>query len=151
MILLNDVLNSFLSKHNTAQAEGQGQGQADVLITAALVMLDKAGGIQGVIEKFKSSGLGDIVASWVGTGENQAVDPDQITAALGQDSVAVITQEANLPAGEGGNILAELLPVLIDKLTPEGQIPQEGQLLELGKNVLSSLAASGIFGNKTQV
>jgi uncharacterized protein YidB (DUF937 family) len=150
MSLLNDVLQSVLSKSSApAQEAGAGQGQADVLMTAALAMLDKAGGIQGVIEKFQNSGLGDVVASWVGTGENQAVSPDQITQALGQETVAVVTQETQLPAGQGGNILAELLPVIIDKLTPQGQVPEQGQLMDLGKSLLGALASSGVFGNKT--
>ena len=83
MSLLNDVLKSVLAS-NTPAAQGQAQAQAqpDVLITAAMAMLDKAGGIQGIIEKFQSSGLGDTVASWVGTGQNQPVTPDQISQAL---------------------------------------------------------------------
>ncbi len=71
MSLLNDLLKSVFAKTNpTGQEQVPSQGQADVLITAALAMLDQAGGIQGIIEKFQRSGLGDIVASWVGTGQS---------------------------------------------------------------------------------
>ena len=151
MSLLNDVLKSVFAKTNAAgQEQGQSQGQADVLITAALAMLDQAGGIQGIVEKFQRSGLGDIVASWVGTGQNQPINPDQITAALGNDNIAVVAQQASIPTDQGSNVLAELLPAIIDKLTPQGKVPEQGQLLDLGKTILSSLAASGFFGEKTQ-
>ena len=151
MSLLNDVLKSVFAKTNpTGQEQVPSQGQADVLITAALAMLDQAGGIQGIIEKFQRSGLGDIVASWVGTGQNQPINPDQITAALGNDNIAVVAQQASIPTDQGSNVLAELLPAIIDKLTPQGKVPEQGQLLDLGKTILSSLAASGFFGEKTQ-
>ena len=145
MSLLNDVLKSVLASNTPAaqgQAQVQAQAQPDILITAAMAMLDKAGGIQGIIEKFQSSGLGDTVASWVGTGQNQPVTPDQISQALGQDNILVVVKQANIPAEQSGSILSALLPVLIDQLTPNGQVPQQNQMMELGKTILSSLLAS---------
>ena len=147
MSLINDVLKSFLTENNNANSAQTGQG--DVLITAAMVMLDKAGGIQGVMEKFQKSGLGDDVASWVGTGQNQSITPDQITQALGQENIQVITQEVNIPAEQSGNLLSELLPVLIDQLTPNGQVPDQNQMANLGKTVLASLLKSGILSGKS--
>lgn len=147
MSLINDVLKSFLTENNNANSAQTGQG--DVLITAAMVMLDKAGGIQGVMEKFQKSGLGDIVASWVGTGQNQSITPDQITQALGQENIQVITQEVNIPAEQSGNLLSELLPVLIDQLTPNGQVPDQNQMANLGKTVLASVLKSGILSGKS--
>lgn len=145
MSLLNDVLKSVLASNTPAaqgQAQVQAQAQPDILITAAMAMLDKAGGIQGIIERFQSSGLGDTVASWVGTGQNQPVTPDQISQALGQDNIQVVVKQANIPAEQSGSILSALLPVLIDQLTPNGQVPQQNQMMELGKTILSSLLAS---------
>lgn len=147
MSLLNDVLKSFLTNNNNATSAQAGQG--DVLITAAMAMLEKAGGIQGVMEKFQKSGMGDVVASWVGTGQNQSITPDQITQALGQENIQVITKQINIPAEQSGNLLSELLPALIDKLTPDGQVPDQNQMASLGKNVLASLVTSGIFGGKS--
>ena len=147
MSLINDVLKSFLTENNNANSAQTGQG--DVLITAAMVMLDKAGGIQGIMEKFQKSGLGDIVASWVGTGQNQSITPDQITQALGQENIQVITQEVNIPAEQSGNLLSELLPVLIDQLTPNGQVPDQNQMANLGKTVLASVLKSGILSGKS--
>ena len=150
MSLLTDVLNSMLSKNAENNAPVQGQGQADVLVNAALDLLERAGGVEGVVRKFQNSGLGDLVASWVGTGQNKGVTPDQITQALGQDNVEVIAQQANLPTAQGGDILSELLPVLIDRLTPEGQVPDQEQLVNLGKTLLGGLSASGLFSETTK-
>jgi uncharacterized protein YidB (DUF937 family) len=150
MSLLTDVLNSMLSKNAENNAPVQGQGQADVLVNAALDLLERAGGVEGVVRKFQNSGLGDLVASWVGTGQNKGVTPDQITQALGQDNVEVIAQQANLPTAQGGDILSELLPVLIDRLTPEGRVPDQEQLVNLGKTLLGGLSASGLFSETTK-
>jgi len=150
MSLLTDVLNSMLSKNAENNAPVQGQGQADVLVNAALDLLERSGGVEGVVRKFQSSGLGDLVASWVGTGQNKGVTPDQITQALGQDNIEVIAQQANLPTAQGGDILSELLPVLIDRLTPEGQVPDQEQLVNLGKTLLGGLSASGLFSETTK-
>ena len=147
MSLLNDVLKSFLTNNNNANSAQAGQG--DVLITAAMAMLEKAGGIQGVMEKIQKSGMGDIVASWVGTGQNESITPDQITQALGQENIQVITKQVNIPVEQSGNLLSELLPALIDRLTPDGQVPDQNQMATLGKNVLASLVTSGIFGGKS--
>jgi uncharacterized protein YidB (DUF937 family) len=147
MSLLNDVLKSFLTNNNNATSAPAGQG--DVLITAAMALLEKAGGIQGVMEKFQKSGMGDVVASWIGTGQNQSVTPDQITQALGQEDIQIITEQVNIPTEQSGSLLSALLPALIDQLTPNGQVPDQNQMASLGKNVVASLVASGILGGKS--
>ncbi len=55
----------------------------------------------------------------------------------------------NIPAEQSGNLLSELLPALIDRLTPDGQVPDQNQMATLGKSVLASLVTSGIFGGKS--
>lgn len=138
MSLLNDLVQSALGGNKAT-----GQGQDPDLLQSALVLLDRMGGVQGVAEKFQQSGLGDLVASWIGTGQNQPVTGDQVTDALGRDTVEDLSRQANLPAGSGPSILAQVLPALIDQLTPNGQVPEQSQLLNLGKAILSSLATSG--------
>jgi len=150
MSLLTDVVQSMLSKNAANNAPVEGQGQADVVVNAALVLLERAGGVEGVVRKFQNSGLGDVVASWVGTGQNKGVTPDQITQVLGRDNVEVIAQQTNIPTAQGGDILSELLPVLIDRLTPEGRVPEQEQLANLGNTLLAGLSASGIFGNTSK-
>jgi len=141
MSVLDDLMQVAL-KNNAAADPAQVQGQGTDLLKTAMDLLDRMGGIQGLTEKFQQSGLGDLVASWVGTGQNQPVTGEQITEVLGQEQVEAISQKANVPAGQGSSILAELLPVLIDKLTPNGQVPDQSQFGEIGKTILSGLAAA---------
>ena len=82
-----------------------------------------AGGLGGLIDLLNNSGLGDQVQSWIGTGENQTVSAEQIQATLGQaDTLGQIAQDAGVSEQEAAGGLAELLPGLINKLTPNGQI-----------------------------
>lgn len=147
MSLIDGLLKSFLTKDSSTNSSSQGE----VLITAALVMLDKAGGIQGVIEKFQASGLDDVIASWVGTGQNKSITPDQITQALGKENIQAITEKANIPTSQSGDILSQLLPVLIDSLTPNGQVPEQSQLITIGKTVITSMLASSNQGGAKSV
>lgn len=99
------------------------------LLQAALGLLSndsQAGGIQGVLERFRQAGLGDAVASWIGTGPNQPVSADQVQQALGEQHLERLSTASGLPPQEIAGHLSELLPELINKLTPNGEVPQGG-------------------------
>jgi uncharacterized protein YidB (DUF937 family) len=111
---------------------GQGGMMEQVL---GLINNPQTGGLSGLIETFKSKGLGDAVTSWVGTGENQAVSGEAVASALGTDKIQEIAGTLGISAPEASSSLASLLPQLIDKLTPEGTEP-EGGLLDQGLSLL---------------
>jgi uncharacterized protein YidB (DUF937 family) len=98
-------------------------------------MIDQAGGFPALLQKLKDSGLADQVTSWIGTGENQAVSGNQIADALGEGNIVQIAQQAGLEPEHASAGLAQLLPQIIDKLTPGGQMPDDG-LLAQGLNLL---------------
>ena len=84
------------------------------------------GGLGGIMAKFQQAGLGDAVSSWVGHGENQAVSGDQVTSALGADTMASMAEKMGMSQGDMASQLSSMLPGLIDKLTPHGQAPAGG-------------------------
>lgn len=86
------------------------------------------GGLAGILSAFQSSGMDDLVSSWLGNGPNQAVSPEQVQSALGGDTLSQFAQKAGIDAGEAGAVLAGLLPQLVDKLSPDGQAPQASGL-----------------------
>jgi uncharacterized protein YidB (DUF937 family) len=86
-------------------------------------LLNKNGGVQGLVQKFEGKGLGEVAKSWVGTGANLPINKDQIMNALGSDTVKNLATKMGLPADAVQQKLAEHLPAIIDKLTPNGQIP----------------------------
>jgi uncharacterized protein YidB (DUF937 family) len=100
-----------------------------------LINNPETGGLGGLIETFKSKGLGDVISSWIGTGQNQPVSGEQIANALGDNKIREIAQKLGLSGADASSGLAELLPQIIDKLTPDGTVPEDG-LLEQGLAML---------------
>jgi uncharacterized protein YidB (DUF937 family) len=100
-----------------------------------LINNSETGGLAGLVETFKSKGLGDAVSSWISPGENQPVSGEAIANTLGSDKVREIADKLGISSSEASSGLAALLPQVIDKLTPDGKLP-EGGLLEQGLNIL---------------
>ncbi|TAM50117.1 MAG: DUF937 domain-containing protein [Burkholderiaceae bacterium] len=99
------------------------------LLQAAASMLSNEGGhggLGGLVGKFQQAGLGDAVNSWIGTGQNQPVSGDQITNALGSGTVADLASKLGVAPGEAAGQLAQVLPGLINHLTPTGEAPAGG-------------------------
>jgi uncharacterized protein YidB (DUF937 family) len=96
---------------------GDGSGMAKVVSGA----INQAGGLGGLMDKFKQSGMGDAADSWVGTGDNHEVNGDQIQGAIGNE-VQGVASNLGIDAGKLAPLLAMILPVIIDKLTPKGQV-----------------------------
>ena len=108
--------------------QGTGDGRTQLLNSVIGMIQNQPGGLQGLLARFQQSGLGDQVASWVGTGANLPIDGQQIQQALGSDQLEAIAQQAGIPAEHAGNGLANLLPDLINQLTPDGQVPDGSQI-----------------------
>ena len=125
MGLLDSIAGAVMGKLG-----GTEGGMAQI----ALDMFNQHGGLNGVLEKLKTSGLGDQVASWVGTGENQAVSADQITSALGSSQIAELAAKFGITPDVLSGQLAQHLPDVINKLTPHGEVPIDGD-----SNLLTSV------------
>jgi uncharacterized protein YidB (DUF937 family) len=112
---------------------GGAEGNKSELLNGVMEMLsnNQSGGLSGLVQSFKEKGLGDIVSSWVGTGDNQPINADQISNTLGSETLQNLAAKAGISSTEVSSLLAQHLPGLIDKLTPDGVIP-EGGLLEKG-------------------
>lgn len=112
---------------------GQGGQNSLLQVLASLLGKDSAiGGLDGLVQAFQKNGLGDIVNSWVSTGQNLPVTPSQIEQGLGGDLLSQLAGKAGLSSGVASSQLAGLLPDLVDKLTPNGKIEAGGleQLLK---------------------
>jgi uncharacterized protein YidB (DUF937 family) len=108
-----------------------GGGQNSLLEQAiAVINNPETGGLQGLIEKFQTGGLGEIVSSWIGTGANRPVSADQIVNALGSEKVKELALQAGIPENQVSDSLASLLPRIVDQLTPNGQVPEGNALVE---------------------
>ncbi len=101
------------------------------------------GGLGGLVEQFARNGMGDIAKSWVGTGQNMPVSPDQLSQVLGGDMVGNLARQLGMNQGDLLGQMSQMLPQVVDKLTPQGQIPQ-GDLQGMGGDLGSLLG--GLLG-----
>jgi len=81
------------------------------------------GGLGELVESFKQQGQGDVAESWVGTGPNKPIAPDQLEQAIGPDVLATLTQQTGLSREELLSRLTTTLPEVVDKSTPDGRLP----------------------------
>lgn len=111
-------------------------GQSNDMTGAVAGLLEQHGGLSGLLEKFNSGGMGDLVSSWVGSGSNLPVSAEQIQQVLGSEQVSALAQKFGLDPQQLSQGLADYLPQAVDKLTPDGQLPQGGDLLSQGLGML---------------
>ena len=98
--------------------------QHSSLVSSATQMFGNSGELSGLFNHAESQGLGHIVGSWIGTGSNQSVSPDQVQRLVGQDRINQLANRAGISSPVASAALARILPVLVDKLTPHGKVPQ---------------------------
>ena len=119
-----------------------GGDQKDDLMSSIMQLLGGQGGLQNLISQFDAKGFGDIIGSWVGTGQNKTISPDQIQNVLGSDVLSGIASKLGLNVNDLSSQLSNLLPGVVDKLTPKGKVP-EGDIMSQASDL-----PGGLFGNK---
>src|ERR1700761_8606064 len=102
------------------------EGASNPLVGTLAGLLNQNGGVPGLMEKFNREGLGGTFSSWVGTAANQAITPDEIQKVLGSGQVTAVAQKLGIDPATASSFLAQHLPMIIDRLTPNGQV-QPGQ------------------------
>ena len=117
--------------------QGKGAGVGAVLLQQLIAMLSKPGALAELTSKFQSAGLGNLLQSWIGTGQNLPISADQVRQVLGSGTVADLAKKAGVGESETTGALASLLPQVIDKISPGGKVPGGndlgGALASLGK------------------
>ena len=93
------------------------------LLQMVLQMLQQNGGLEGILGKFQQAGYGQQAQSWIGTGQNQPIDPNILQQILGQGQFGEIAQQLGITREQASSGVAEMLPQVVDEMTPSGQIP----------------------------
>ncbi|RNJ45509.1 hypothetical protein B5V01_09230 [Mesorhizobium erdmanii] len=129
MIALGALLVGKMLSGRSAEQPDQPQAPAPV-DPAATTASDGGllGGLGGLLDKLKDAGHGNVADSWVGTGQNQAINANDLGAALGPQVIREIAQRTGLDEQELLKQLSAALPGVVDKLTPNGQVPQQHQV-----------------------
>ncbi len=126
-----------------ALAGGQS-GSGNALLDVAMQLINQQpGGLGGLVQSFQQGGLGEVVNSWVSTGQNLPISSDQLQSVLGSGQLQDIAARLGMSGDQAAGGLAELLPQVVDKLTPNGQLPEGGDLLAQGMDLLKK---GGLFG-----
>jgi len=135
MSLLNSIVGQVAGALEGSVPGGQAHpGLLDVVSS----LMTQGGGLQGLVTQFEQQGLGHVVSSWIGTGENLAITPDQVQAVLGEPHIAAVAAKLGLSPADVTNQLAGLLPHAVDSVTPAGAVPQ-GNLLTEALSAFTSL------------
>lgn len=127
-----------------ALAGGQS-GDGNPLLNAVMQLINnpQTGGLSGLVRSFQQGGLGDVVNSWVSSGQNLPISAEQVQSVLGGGTLQNIAAQLGVSPEQASGSLAELLPQMVDKLTPNGQVPEGGDLLAQGMDMLKK---GGLFG-----
>lgn len=116
-------LESILSGAQAGQPSGSsgagGPGGMGGLLAAI-------GGIGGLIALFQNAGLGELIQSWIGSGQNHPISGDQLGQVFGPERMGAIAEQLGTSREEAAGQLSEVLPHIIDALTPQGSLPQGG-------------------------
>lgn len=156
MGLLNQILESVAGGSLGRSPLGQltcssaGSSVLTALLPVVLSLLSQRGGVAGgtnalgglggLLDQFRQKGFGDQADSWVGTGANQPLPPHAVGEVIGDDQIAQMAQQAGISTDEARSGLSQLLPEVIDHLTPDGQVPASDQLLSSVDEYLKRLA-----------
>ena len=119
---------------------GAAPGQQGGLLEAVTGLINnpQTGGLQGLIQAFEQQGLGQVISSWIGTGQNLPISAEQLQSVLGNEQVQAIAQKLGLSPQDITSHLSQLLPQVVDKVTPEGAVPQ-GDALQSAIGMLGGL------------
>ena len=139
MGLLDQVAGQVMGSLSGGGAQ-EGQSQ---LLELVQNLVQNEGGLNGLLSKLSEGGLADQAASWVGSGENAPVGADQLKDAVGGDLIGQLAGQLGMSQDQASEGLASYLPMVVDKLTPNGSVEGGDQLLQQGLSALG-----GLFGGK---
>ncbi len=114
-----------------------GSNDKSLLGKIAMEMINKNGGLGGILEKFNQGGLGDLAASWIGQGQNQSLSEDQVGSVFGNDMITEMASKFGVDSGLLTGQIAQYLPELVNQATPKGSVDDKSE--DLMKDVLGML------------
>jgi len=123
---IEDVLGGLTG--GQGGAGGMDLSQLQSMAGPLMEMVNQNGGLEGILAKLQSGGLGDLVSSWLGQGANAPISPDQLSQALGADNVAQMASQAGVSPEQVSTDLSTMLPGLVDQLSPNGELPSADDL-----------------------
>jgi len=131
------ILDSITGQSNTGTSNTGGNPLVSALMS--ILANQSQGVLSGLIQKFAGSGLEDLVNSWISTGQNKSITPQQVQQGLGDDTINQLSQRTGMGHEEVKSQLTQVLPQVIDRLTPNGQVPPQNDIMSKGMEMLKSI------------
>jgi uncharacterized protein YidB (DUF937 family) len=130
---IDDLLGGLLGGGSSggsggAKAGGVNMGALVGALAPIVIGMIKSGGLQKVVQGFQQKGMGAQADSWVSTGGNAQVSGSDMRVGLGDDEVRQFAQEAGIPEDEAADVLAAVVPQVVNGLTPDGRVPSDDEL-----------------------
>ena len=158
MGLLDSLVSGALSNMGGKQEGQEGGFNPALLIALAPIVIkmlsnnSKEGGLGGLASMFGKADLGNVLQSWIGNGANMPISADQVGQVFGNDMLGNIAKQAGLGQSEVAGGLAQMLPQIINQLTPHGQAPAGGlgssdELMGTLGSLLGGQKGAGGFGD----
>lgn len=122
-----DPLSAILGGLTGGSSAGSGSGSGNILLQLVLSMLQQQGGLGGVLGKFREAGMGAQADSWVGTGQNMNISPNQLEQVFGSGALSDIASKLGMSQDQAGSAMSQVLPELINQLTPQGQVTPDSE------------------------
>jgi uncharacterized protein YidB (DUF937 family) len=126
LVYAENFMRLFDSVVGMVGSQLQQQGGMASVLSSLLANNGELGGLNGLVAKFNQAGLGDVVGSWIGKGENQPISADHLSDVLGNDTLGKAADQLGMDPSQLSGQLSAMLPGLIDKLTPHGAAPAGG-------------------------
>ena len=140
---LGSVLAGMMRNRSRPMGVPAGRGGGNqaallmMLLPLAMRWVQRNGGMNAVLEKFRQKGLGKQAQSWMATGANEPIDEQSVEQVVGQEELRAMAQRLGVPEHEVAQAFAEIMPEMVDKLSPEGQLPQQAdEVLEESRATL---------------
>jgi len=136
---------SIFDQFSSALGGAPSESRSGPMLSGVMSILNNhPGGVAGLAQAFEQNGLGHLMSSWIGTGENLPISADEVKSVLGNDRVAEFAAKAGISPDVASSHLAELLPNVINNLSPDGQLPEGGSdLMSQGMSLLGGLFSKG--------
>lgn len=153
MGLLDSVLGAFVGQNSGAQsstglsgmllsmlASESGRSPAPASADTPMNQHPAAvsGGLDELVQRFEQNGFGDVIQSWIGSGSNQQISPDELHQAIGPHTVDRLSQQTGLSHGQLLPMLAQALPAIIDRLTPNNRVPDQNEVEQMQQSARSN-------------
>lgn len=113
---------------------GGNAGSVDYV--AIIKWVEQQGGVSGLLEKLRQGGLGEIVQSWLSTGPNLPISENQVENVFSSDAIGQLASKLGIDQNKATAIIAQFLPQVVDKLSPEGKEPESNDLVSMGIGLL---------------